>query len=79
MLVAAFACKTASWAAYYAIFSLIAALYAFDPVGLNLSGRNVNINLDGQNKTRPQNAFCILIFILTCVVAYTGYLFKISL
>jgi hypothetical protein len=39
LLVGAHCLKNIAWAAYYAIFALIAALYVFDPVGLWLTGR----------------------------------------
>jgi hypothetical protein len=39
LLVGAHCLKNIAWAAYYAIFALIATLYVFDPVGLWLTGR----------------------------------------
>jgi len=37
-LVGAHCLKNITWAAYYTIFALIAALYVFDPVGLWITG-----------------------------------------
>lgn len=39
LLAGAHCLKNITWAAYYTIFALIAALYVFDPVGLWLTGR----------------------------------------
>jgi hypothetical protein len=37
-LIGAHCLKNVTWAAYYTIFALIAALYVFDPVGLWITG-----------------------------------------
>jgi hypothetical protein len=39
LLVGAHCMKNVAWAAYYAIFALIATIYVFDPVGLWITGR----------------------------------------
>lgn len=39
LLVGAHCLKSISWAAYYALFAFITALYIFDPVGLWITGR----------------------------------------
>lgn len=39
LLVGAHCMKNVAWAAYYAIFALIATVYVFDPVGLWITGR----------------------------------------
>lgn len=41
LLIGAHCLKNITWAAYYTIFALIAALFAVDPVGLWISGRKV--------------------------------------
>lgn len=39
LLLGAHCLKNITWAAYYTIFALIAALFAVDPVGLWITGR----------------------------------------
>ena len=43
LLVVSYCCVQSSWAALYSVFALISALYAFDPVGLFITGRNLQI------------------------------------
>ena len=40
LLVGAHCLKSLTWAAYYVIFALIAAIFVVDPVGLWLTGRS---------------------------------------
>ena len=40
LIIGAHCLKNVTWAAYYTIFALVAALYVFDPVGLWISGRS---------------------------------------
>ena len=39
LLLAAHCLKSLSWAAFYVIFALIAALFTVDPIGLWITGR----------------------------------------
>ena len=40
LLLVSYCCVQSTWAALYAVFALISALYGFDPVGLWITGRN---------------------------------------
>ena len=40
LLVVSYCCVQSSWGALYAVFALFTAVYAFDPVGLFITGRN---------------------------------------
>lgn len=68
-----------SWAAYYTVFALIAALYLFDPVGLWITGRRIWRILDGDAKTKVQNGFGVVAFIATIIAVGLGYFYKKNL
>lgn len=79
-LVMAQCCKKPRSAAFYSVLALMNGFYAFDPVGLFITGRNFSfIILDGQQRTFAQNVFCVLACALAFIASYLGYLYKIAL
>ena len=75
LLLVSYCCAQSSWAALYSVFALISAVYAFDPVGLFLSGRTYTPYTDGNLRTLTQNICCVLAFALSLATSYVGYLF----
>ena len=79
LLICAYFCKSGQLAGYYSVFAFISAILLFDPVGLWMTGRKFYFNADGQARSKQVNAFCVVVFLLTGLAAYIGYLFKKSL
>jgi len=78
-LVLAHCYKQSSSAAFYAVLALIAGLYAFDPVGLFITGRNNFNNIDGQKRTSGANICCFIACALCFGASYVAYLYKLTL
>lgn len=72
LLLGAHCLKNVTWAAYYTIFALIAGLFAFDPVGLWISGH-------GEAHTGSQNAFSFILFLGCIAAVVVGYFYKQAL
>ncbi len=78
-LVMAQCCKQPRSAAFYSVLALMNGFYAFDPVGLFISGRNDSLNLDGQSRSFSANIFCIIACAFAFIASYIGYFYKLSL
>ena len=50
LLLAANCCEQSSYAALYSVFSLLAAIYSFSPVGLFITGRKYFIKYRWRNE-----------------------------
>lgn len=78
-LVLAQCCKRPSSAAFYSVLALMNGFYAFDPVGLFITGRNLFDILDGGKRTLAANIFCILACGIAFITSYIGYFYKLAL
>jgi len=78
-LVLAHCYKQPSSAAFYAVLALIAGLYAFDPVGLFITGRTYLDYPDGKQRTSGANICCLIACALCFAASYIAYLYKLTL
>ena len=76
-LIVAQCCKRPRSAAFYSVLALMNAFYAFDPVGLFITGRIYLLNiLDGQTRTLAANIFCVVACFIAFLTSYIGYFYK---
>lgn len=78
-LIIAQCCKRPRSAAFYSVLALMNAFYAFDPVGLFITGRNFYTIKDGQKRTLAANIFCVIACGIAFLTSYMGYLYKMAL
>lgn len=78
-LILAQCCKRPRSAAFYSVLALMNGFYAFDPVGLFLTGRIILLISDGQKRTFAANVFCIMACAIAFITSYFGYLYKMAL
>ena len=76
LLIVANYCVDPQWATLYSVFALLSAIYAFDPVGLFLTGRTYLFIKDGQIRSFGQNIALTIAFLLSIAASYIGYLYS---